>query len=643
MCGIVGVFRPTRDADTDPWDDGRFDRMMRPIRSRGPDQDGRWRSDDGLVQFGHTRLSILDLSEAGRQPFHSASGRTSVTFNGEIYNFAALGRELSARGWAPRSTSDTEVLVEYIEAFGVNAFLNAADGMFAFGVYEHDTLTLSLARDRFGEKPLFWSLLDGCLLFGSDLRSFAAFSPHATVLNPGAVREYLHWGYVPETETIWLGSHKLRPGHVLRAKRTPSGLRVNVEQYFSARAEAVRIIEAGGGAPSDDALERVLLEAVSSRMTSDVPLGALLSGGIDSSLVVALMRARGRAVKTFAIGFETLEYNEAPWAARVAKHLGTEHRELYLSDEDVLSTVLELPGLLAEPLADSSLLPTFLVSRFAREHVTVALSGDGGDEMFGGYSRYARLGGIATSLKWVPRPCRRAAGGAVAWIAQPAFDGAFEAIGRVVPNGLAVSRPRHKLLKLARLLEETSLGSAYEALVMTGATSFVAPSRLGGMEPFSADWLASARMHDTKHYLPDDICVKVDRASMGVGLEMRAPFLAKAVFENAWRYPSGELMQGTRGKLPLRRVLSRHLPNELFERPKMGFGIPVHDWLRTSLADFVREGIRALHESGASELAGISEKGLRAIFESHVAGRESWGTELWSVAMLGAWLQQGQH
>lgn len=638
MCGIVGVFRPNPAPATDPWEDGRFDRMMRPIRPRGPDQEGRWRSSDGLVQFGHTRLSVLDLSDAARQPFQSATGRTSVTFNGEIYNFAELGKSLSSRGWRPRSTSDTEVLVEYLEAFGLDAFLKAADGMFAFAAYDHETLTLSLARDRFGEKPLFWSLLDGCLLFGSDLRSFAAFSPHATNLNPGALREYLHWGYVPETETIWLGSNKLRPGHVLRATRTAAALRVQVERYFSPRKESVRIVDAGCESPDDDEVERVLVEAVKSRMISDVPLGALLSGGIDSSLVVALMRASGRAVKTFSIGFETPEYNEAPWAARVAKHLGTEHRELYLSNKDVISTVEELPGLLAEPLADSSLLPTFLVSRFARQHVTVALSGDGGDEMFGGYARYARLGDIASGLRWMPSPVRRVAAAAIAWAAKPAFASGLEALVHSVPSSVAVSRPRDKLLKLARLLEENTLGSAYEALVTTGATDFVAPSRLSGMEPFSADWLASARMHDTVHYLPDDICVKVDRASMAVGLEMRAPFLSKSVFDIAWRFPSRELMQGTRGKLPLRRVLGRHLPTQLFERPKMGFGIPVNDWLRTCLADFAREGIESVRESGAAEIAGLSEAKLRRMFERHVAGHDSSGPELWSVAILGAWL-----
>jgi asparagine synthase (glutamine-hydrolysing) len=636
MCGIVGVYRGRLSVDSDPWDDGRFDRMMRFIAPRGPDQDGRWRSDDGAVQFGHTRLSILDLSEHGRQPYHSASGRSVVTFNGEIYNHRDLAARLRARGWIPRSSSDTEVLVEYAEAFGVDALLSDADGMFAFGLFDVSRKELFLARDRFGEKPLFWGVIDGALVFGSDLRSLGAYSRVSPTLNPGAVREYLHWGYVPDTETIWLGMSKLRPGQVLRAVVEPERISVDISTYFNARAESRRLAQSRRKAPSDDELEEMLRRTVAERMDADVPLGALLSGGIDSSLVVALMRSTGRDVKTFSIGFENDEYNEAHFAKRVAEHLGTEHRELYLSESDVLAAVPKLAGLLAEPIADSSLLPTYLVSKFAREHVTVALSGDGGDEMFGGYSRYARLGGMAKVLSYVPPGVRSLGARSIGALSRPEFSEAVNWLSARTPKRFRLSRPQHKLAKLGRLLNESSLSAAYESLVMTGAASFISPSRRSGAEPFDSDWLASARMHDTLNYLPDDICVKVDRASMGVGLELRAPLLGREVFDSAWSYVSEDLMKGAQGKLPLRRILLRYLPADLFERPKMGFGIPVNEWTGGPLREPVAHAIETLSTRDVFRMTGVNEGGIR-----HWAKTEAnAGSEVWSLLILGEWLRE---
>ena len=641
MCGIVGVFRPNGDARTDPWSDGRLERMVEFIRPRGPDQEGRWRSSSGLCQLAHTRLSILDLSDASRQPFQSASGLSHVVFNGEIYNFQALSERLRSGGWQPRTSSDTEVLVEYVERFGLDAFLSNADGMFAFAFYDERRQELLIARDRFGEKPLFWAVLDGSFVFGSDLRSLAVYAGGRCTLNSGAIREYFHWGYVPGTETIYLGMNKLRPGCMAVVSRADGGLRVREETYFDPRREAALIAQSGASSPSDEELRSTMVRIASSRTMGDVPVGAMLSGGIDSSLVVALLRATGQEVKTFSIGFHNEGYNEAHWAKSVAEELGTEHHELYLSEADALRCAPALAGMLAEPIADSSLLPTFLVSRFAREHVTVALSGDGGDEMFGGYSRYASLGSLSRGMDVVPRPLRRVLERGMSFAGAPEHDAAMRAITERLPAKWQVARPRHKLLKLARLIGSEGVSDAYEALVMSGASAFAPPSRLRTGATFTEDWLSSARLHDLERYLPDDICTKVDRASMAVALEVRAPMLSREVFELSWRYRSSELMAGSRGKLPLRRVLGRYIPTSLFERPKMGFGIPVHEWTRGALRPAVESAIEGLSSRGVFRDAGIDESELRRVATEHNQGLAEWGTELWAIMILGSWLDGG--
>lgn len=647
MCGLVGFRSLSRSRD----DDEVLARAMADrIRHRGPDDEGVWLDRDAGFAVAHRRLSILDLSPAGHQPMHSASGRWVLAYNGEIYNHLALRGQLEGQGAAPawRGHSDTETLLACIEAWGVERTLKASVGMFAFALWDRAERSLTLARDRVGEKPLYYGWQGETFLFGSELKALRAHPAFNAAVDRGALALLLRHNYVPAPYSIYQGIHKLPPGTWLRLGM---GQREVAPVAYWSLAE---VAERGTGAPfagsqaeALDELERHLGDAVRGQMVADVPLGALLSGGIDSTAITALMQANSaRPVRTFTIGFDEKQYDEATHARAVAAHLGTDHTELRLSGDDALQLVPSLPQMYDEPFADSSQLPTHLVMKLARQHVTVALSGDAGDELFGGYNRYFLGPKAWRGIGWMPMAMRRALGAGLT--AFPA-DTMNRHLGPLAArSGIATFGDKaHKLG--ARLRDVGSLDDLYVSLV----SEWPDPAGMvvgGRMPPNLLDerprWPALpdpvARMMalDSLTYLPDDILVKVDRASMAASLETRAPFLDRDVIELAWSLPMHMKLRDGQGKWLLRRLVDRHVPAALMARPKMGFGIPLDQWLRGPLREWAET---LLAEDRLKAEGYLDPRPVRAAWLRHQRGEASFGYRLWSVLMFQAWLEQQGH
>ena len=658
MCGLAGFIDSSgarrRDALI-----ADVEAMADAIRHRGPDDAGTWVDEAAGVALAFRRLSIIDLSQAGHQPQLSRSGRLVLVFNGEIYNHLDLRAELTAttgpQPWAGHS--DTETLLAGFEAWGVQATLERTVGMFALALWDRESRQLSLARDRFGEKPLYYGWSRSGLVFGSELRALQRYPGFDNPIDRDVLNLYMQFACVPAPYSIYRHVYKLEPGCLLSLPlnataappaRAPfaddrdSGLALN--RYWSVADVATR----GLANPIEDEreavdrLEAALSDAVRLQSIADVPLGAFLSGGIDSSTIVALMQAQSsQKVRTFTIGFEEAGFNEAAHARAVAQHLGTDHTELYVSAQQARDVIPRLPDLYSEPFADSSQIPTHLVSKMARQHVTVALSGDGGDELLGGYTRYVWGPRVWNGLRWVPAGLRRQLSAAITGVPVHRWD----ALGNLIPGHPlgAVGDKAHKLAH--RLGWVNSVDDLYRMLVTTWpADSGVVPgarplrSTLDGLSPHhSGAGSAHAMMlRDSMTYLPDDILHKVDRASMGVSLETRAPFLDHRVAELAWRLPLRLKIRDRQGKWALRRVLDRHVPRELIERPKMGFGMPVGAWIRGPLRDWA-EGLlneQALRAGGYLDPAPIGRK-----WHEHLAGTRAWHNELWPVLMFQAWLK----
>lgn len=642
MCGIAGLFAPAGGvADLE----GVTMRMADAIRHRGPDGSGVWVDRSAGVGLGHRRLAIIDLSETGAQPMASVSGRFELTYNGEIYNYAALKRDVEA-AWPQvpwRGHSDTEVLLAAIELWGLQAALRRADGMFALALWDRKDRVLHLARDRFGEKPLYYGYGAAGLFFASELSAIQAATPlGAADIDPDSVADLLQFAYVPAPHSIFRSIKKLPPASIVvfsiddvNARAWPRAL------TFWDAAEVALQAAAEPFQGDDQALDRELGEhisrAVASRLIADVPVGAMLSGGVDSTVISALAQQQvpGR-LRTFTVGFDDAAYDEDTVAAAVARHLGTEHTALRVTAAETLDIVPRLSSIYAEPFADSSQLPTFVVSRALRTHVTVGLSGDGGDELFAGYNRYRFGPRVWNRLSRAPLPLRAAL--------EPLVNSndywAVHGLGRLRGvRGEAAGR----WTKAARLLDASSLDDVYDRLVRNwNATPPVLLNReyarvaigkdLSSLEP-------ARRMmtRDVETYLPDDILTKVDRASMAVALECRPPFLTPDVFAFACALPLSRLIGPNGGKAPLRRLASRFVPAELMDRPKQGFAAPIDDWLRGPLRSWADDLLAAdLLARGGHFKAGAVE----ALWRLHRSGQRDRGAQLWPILMFQSWLQE---
>ena len=631
-------------------------RMGDAIRHRGPDDSGVWCNDAEQVVLVHRRLSIIDLSPAGHQPMVSASGRYVIVFNGEIYNHLKIRRELETASpqffsredgqYLWQGHSDTETLLMGIDAWGLEAMLKRVIGMFALALWDRQARTFYLARDRFGEKPLYYGWQgkgDGrVFLFGSELKALKAHPVFSAGIERGALCLLLRHNYIPAPYSIYQNIAKLEPGSLLSVSWDQPEPRIR--KYWDAAA----VVRSGLAQPFEgtageavDLLEVLLTDAVRQQMMADVPLGAFLSGGVDSSLIVALMQAQSvRPVKTFTIGFNEGSYNEAVYAKAVAAHLGTEHTELYVTPEQAMAVIPLLPLLYNEPFSDSSQIPTFLVSQLARQHVTVSLSGDAGDELFCGYNRYQLTAKLWRIIRAFPSLLRRSLGRGITSISPETWRKLAERI----PIAGRFNNFADKLHKGAGILGSESVDELYLGLVSHwGDPALVVirgkelPTFLGGNAPAFAELDVVPRMMalDMLTYLPDDILTKVDRAAMGVSLESRIPFLEHRVVEFAWRLPQAYKLRGGQTKWVLRQVLYRYVPQSLIERPKMGFGVPIGSWLRGPLRDWAEDLLdeRRLLREGYFYTAPIRQK-----WDEHLSGKRNWQYHLWDVLMFQAWL-----
>ncbi len=646
MCGFAGLIDFTRSTSRETLL-GVVAEMATALQHRGPDSSGVWVDEEVGVALGHRRLAIIDLSAAGHQPMVSGDGDRVLIYNGLVYNFAELRSELEAVGRRFAGRSDTEVILAAIAEWGLEAAVSRFIGMFAFALWDRRHRQLHLVRDRLGIKPLYYGRLgsnagSNLFAFGSELKAFRAHPSFDQPIDREALTLFMQRNCIPAPHSIYRGIYKLTPGHMLTLslddREIPSS-----KPYWTLRdavENGTRDPFRGTEQEATDELEALLRDAIRRRLVADVPVGVFLSGGIDSSVVTALMQTESsQPVKSFTIGFDDGAYNEAADAARVARHLGTDHRELYVTPADALAVVPKLATIYDEPFADSSQLPTFLVSQLARSEVTVALSGDGGDEMFGGYNRYLWNQRIAKRVERWPAWLRQLSSRTLTALSPARWDSLFAHL----PGAIRQRNPGDKLHKLAPILEANGAAEMYARQVThwPNASSLVID---GGMPQTAAtdraawaavdDFVDQMMYLDGISYLPDDILTKVDRAAMAVALEARVPILDHRVVAFAWRLPQATKIRNGTGKLPLRRILERYVPSELIDRPKMGFATPLHDWFRGALRDWMEALIdeRRLEEEGF-----FDPKPIRTAWADHLSGRRNCQHELWDVAMFQAW------
>ena len=624
--------------------------MADALAHRGPDSSGLWTHAAVGIAFGHRRLAIIELSEAGAQPMRSDCGRLTVCFNGEIYNHLDIRAELEAAGSAPnwRGHSDTETLLYAIRQWGVAAALRRCAGMFAFALWDEEARTLTLARDRFGEKPLYYGWSGGDLVFGSELKALAVHPAWSASLDRAALTSFMRYSYVPAPFSIWSGIGKLPPASLVTfAADVAAGTMPQPRAYWSAREEVVaaqarRVTDEG---EATDELQRLLSRAVKRQCLSDVPLGAFLSGGIDSSTVVALMQAQAtQPVRTFSIGFREGAFDEANDAGRVAAHLGTAHTELYVDPQTALDVIPLLPRMYDEPFADSSQIPTHLVASLARQHVTVALSGDGGDELFGGYNRHVWGRGLEARLSGTPAPLRRVVSLLLRAVSPEPADTISRLMQPLLPARFNVRRAGDQAAKLAQLLRASTPDELYRLLCSIdddpARTILQGEERMGWSQKEMAklaaplDFLDRTTLADSLSYLTDDILQKVDRAAMAVALETRVPFLDKDVVEFAAGIPPAMKVRDGRGKWLVRQVLYRHVPRNLVDRPKTGFSIPLDAWLRGPLKSWTLDLLSParLQAQNLFNVRCVEEK-----VREHMAGTHNHGSWLWNALMFQAW------
>lgn len=655
MCGIAGLFAPQGKHSLDVHAVARS--MVRRLRHRGPDGEGAWADASCGLALAHRRLAIVDLSGAGHQPMISSCGRFVIVFNGEIYNHREIRRELceeleslDAPDW--RGHSDTETLLVAIAYWGLEKTLNKSVGMFAFALWDRQKKVLHLARDRIGEKPLYYGLYKDTLLFASELKAIRAYDGFHAEVDRDVLAMFLRLNVVPAPHSIYKGIFKLPPGTFLEVtlENVLKGVLGAPKRYWSL-SEAVVTGQSnlfqGGVVEACDELDRLLKQSISGQMLADVPLGAFLSGGVDSSTVVALMQEQSTTpVKTFTIGFHECGYDETQHARAVAAHLMTDHTELYVTPKDALSLIPSLPKMYDEPFSDVSQIPTFLVSELAHRSVKVCLSGDGGDELFGGYNRYTGGAKLWRQLGWLPKHVRLGLSAGMNAVSPSAWEAYFDTLGFILPRAARVRNPGLKVQKIAELLSASSSEDAYDKLVsqwsnpervIIGCAMTSDKQLLSAAIPSTLAHEHQMMIKDTLVYLPDDILVKLDRAAMSASLETRVPMLDHRVVEFAWRLPLGMKIVGNEGKWLLRKLLHRYVPYTLTERPKAGFSVPIGTWLRGPLREWAEDLINAdkLRVQGFFKPEHVHSKWIE-----HLQGKRDWSSQLWSILMFQAWLNE---
>jgi len=643
MCGITGFFTPSPTQTRGDMQNA-LTAMSAALTHRGPDDSGLWLDETCGIGLGFRRLAILDLSPTGHQPMISANGRYVMVFNGEAYNFGTVRDELTVRGVSFRGTSDTEVLLEAVCAWGLEAALAKFNGMFAFALWDRQEKTLTLVHDRLGVKPLYYGWMGNTLLFGSELKALRAHPAFSSNIDRDALSLYLRYNYIPTPFSIYRNLRKLPAGSMLCIRPETGPGAEEMISYWSA-SEHMLASHAqpftGDEHQAQDALEALLTNSIRERIISDVPLGAFLSGGVDSSTVVALMqKINPRPVQTFSIGFSEFGYDEAPHARAVAEHLGTQHTELYISSEQARAVIPSLASIYDEPFANPSAIPTFLVSQLARQHVTVSLSGDGGDEVFGGYNRYTWVERIWRKLGTMPAPLRGILTSGLERGATPLS---------MLAGKLGYPNPADKVDKLAETLRAASPNQIYLDLIsfwkqpaevvldaLEPTTLLTDPSRW----PQGLSLSEQMMFLDALTYLPDDGLVKVDRASMAASLETRVPFVDDyRILEFAWRLPLHMKIRANQGKWILRQVLYKYVPKEMIERPKMGFGVPIDSWLRGPLREWAED---LLSEGRLRREGFFHPEPIREKWAEHLSGKHNWQYYLWDILMFQAWLDEWQ-
>ncbi len=652
MCGLVGFLGG--DFSNPDLNKCILSKMSDQIVTRGPDSSGIWIDASSKICLAHRRLAIVDLSPAGNQPMISSSKRYVISYNGEIYNSKEIKSGLTEIDAAPswRGHSDTEILLAGFEAWGIKDTISRVTGMFAIAIWDRDLEQLTLVRDRVGEKPLYYgwqgSGSSKVFLFGSELKSLKKHPQFNNNIDRGSLALYMRYCYIPSPYSIYKEISKLEPGTMLTLSLRNSEYKK--DKYWDAREVAIRGSKTpfnGSFKEITDNLELALKKTISQQMIADVPLGAFLSGGIDSSAVVSLMQAESsHPVKTFTIGFKEAGYNESEFAKSVAAHLGTEHTELYVTPQDALDVIPKLPKLYCEPFADSSQIPTFLVSALARQHVAVSLSGDGGDELFCGYNRYLFADKLWKWLKIMPTFAREALGKSVESLPYSGWRSIFEFLDKITPDKFNGTSLGDKLRKGAGVIGSKDLVSLYHGLVSTWQDpSTVVIGDREHNKTFLKDIELLSNLGDIEKmmvidmvsYLPDDILVKVDRAAMGVSLETRVPFLDHHIIEFASKIPFSMKLNNGVGKAVLRDILYRYVPKDLIERPKMGFGIPVGDWIKGPLKEWAED---LLSESRLASQGYFYPRIVRKMWSEHLSGFRNWQYQLWVVLMFQAWLDE---
>lgn len=630
MCGFTGFIDPTRQ-----YPDTALPRivteMAATIRHRGPDDSGSWVSPNDHLALGFQRLSIIDLTPAGHQPLVSPDQQFAMVFNGEIYNYIELKAALAEDGHQVDSHSDSVILFYALQHWGVDKTLAFINGMFAIAFWHGPNKQLYLIRDRIGQKPLYYFYDGTKLLFASELKALIAYPSFNKEIDRNAVGSFLQYAYIPEPMAIYKNTYKVKPAEYLVYSSDKKAL--HTQSYWSLEKATQAIVSKASESELLENLHQTLKQSVKIRMRSDVPFGSFLSGGIDSSLITALMQSQSsQKIKTFSIGFNEAQYNEAPFAKTIAAHLGTDHTELYVTSAEAQAVIPKLAIIYDEPFADSSQIPTYLLSKLTRQHVTVALSGDGGDESFAGYNRHFWVPKMWRYMGNKPKLFKKGLEGTIKLLTPEQWNRSVGKLIGVMPKKFKYYNVGDKLYKLLPFLESQQPIDVYGRL----SSIWQQPNQiLQGYSdtqnnPATLDLISEMMYRDTKYYLPGDILTKVDRASMAVSLEVRSPFLDYHVIEAAWQLPMSMKLKGRNGKLVLKNMLAEYVPTELFERPKMGFGVPISGWLRGPLKEW---GESLLPTS--DDL--FNRKIIRQYWDQHQAGHRNWQYPLWSILMFQSW------